>query len=121
MFPFGVGVRVLRAVRVPDPYGGPDVLDWDQDPNAVAVHPGCHVFATMGTEDPAAGRVDREEQTITIRGLTPGADVDEKDRVEVLAGEYAGMWEVVGRPQRWAHPFTGWTPGTVIECVGVTG
>lgn len=30
-------------------------------------------------------------------------------------------WEVIGLPQPWSSPFTGWTPGSVIRIQRVTG
>lgn len=49
--------------------------------------------------------------------LPDGADVQATDRA-IVRGQ---TWEVVGDPQQWQSPFTGWCPGVPVALRRVTG
>jgi hypothetical protein len=49
--------------------------------------------------------------------LPDGADVQAVDRVRVRGAD----WEVVGDPQAWQSPYSGWRPGTPVALRRVTG
>lgn len=113
-FPHGETVTRLRAAAVEDPYSGEDTApDWD---NAAELDiEGCAFSPGNSLEPLEVGR-----SAVLTRPQVyapPGADVLSGDRLVVRGDTY----EVVGRPQDWRSPFTGWQPGLVIELELVEG
>lgn len=108
-FPYGETVTVLTAATATDPYSGEPVASWDLAPDEFEV-PNVAV-ALGGTLEPVeAGRnaVDSDFDLF----FPPDAVVSAQNRV-VVRGLTC---EVAGRPFLWSNPFTGWTPGLVVQC-----
>lgn len=106
-FPFGESVDFVRAgVRVDDYSGQPVRDDWSA-PEVVlsataAVAPG-------GSSEPRG--LDRDPVDADLDLLfAERVDVDRSWRVQ-LRGE---LWDVVGRPDLYRNPWTGWE-GTVVK------
>ena len=109
MFPYGQTVTRLRRGTVVDPYSGqPTLADWDAA-DEVEI-PGCAVAPVSATEAPT---VDRDKLT-TLRTLYGpfGVDIKAEDRIRTADGD---LWNVIGDPEPWQHPMTGWEPGTVTH------
>lgn len=112
MFAAGETVVRVRAPLVEDRYGNL-VRDWEQAERLDI--PGCGVAPRTSDEETEQGRQG------VIVGIAvyapPGTDVSPHDRVEVR-GE---VFEVVGEVADWRSPFTGWTPGIVVNLSRMEG
>lgn len=110
MIPFGHGETVtrVRAARVSDRYNSENVeYDWD-DTTDVPIQ-GCGV-ALSSTVDPLLDARQAVDSDFTVFAPS-GSDINPDDRLVVRDLEC----EVVGRPFDWSNPFTGWTPGMVVQ------
>ncbi|MAE64152.1 MAG: hypothetical protein CMJ18_07735 [Phycisphaeraceae bacterium] len=107
MFAHGETVTRLRGTAVVDPYSGePTSTDWSA-PDSLAI-PGC-AFNPGGSLEPV--EAGRTPVVTTPEVYAPtGSDVLSGDRLVVRGLTF----DVVGRPQDWRSPFTGWAPGLVI-------
>lgn len=107
MFPHGQTVTRLRRGVIVDPYSQREQLgDWSE-PDELSI-PGCAVAPVSSAEAPT---VDRDKLT-TLRTLYApfGADIQAEDRIRTTDG---AVWNVIGHPESWHHPMSGWKPGTV--------
>lgn len=109
MFPFGETITIVRLAPPTFPTMG--------DAPAVATSTdidNCAVWPTQTTEL----IVGQDTVTWDLDLVVPfGTDVRSDDQVE-----YEGVtYDIVGRPQPWRSPFTGSTPGTVINLKSSTG
>lgn len=108
MFPYGETVTVLTAGFDEDPYSGDLEQSWEWSPSEVEV---ANVGVASGgsTEPLEAGRnaVDSDFDLF----FPADAEVSSDNRV-VVRGLTC---DVVGRPFLWRNPFTGWTPGLVVN------
>lgn len=107
IFAFGEPVTVQTAGTTSDPYSGVDGPSWDTV--TVVLVPG------VGVEPrPSAEPVQDARNSVTS-GFTlyfpPGVEVTPKNRVLVRGRQY----DVLGEPAEWVNPFTGWTPGAVVQ------
>ena len=108
-FPHGETVTVQTAGTVTDPYSGQPVPSWDV-PLAAEVPVENVGVADGGSLEPLQ---DARNAVVSDYDLLfpPTAVVTSSNRV-VVRGE---VCEVVGRPFLWRNPFTGWTPGLVVQ------
>lgn len=114
MFAFGETVTRVRGAAVDDPYSGEDSsYDWDAADELDI--PGCGVAAGL-TTDPNMDARDMVVSDFTIYA-PPATEVFPSDRV-IVRGL---VCEVVGRPFEWRSPYTGWTPGVVVQANVVEG
>lgn len=114
MFAFGETVTRVRGVTVDDPYSGEDTaFDWDAATELDI--PGCGVAAGP-TTDPNFDARDMVVSDFTVYAPA-GTEVFPSDRVIVRGF----ACEVVGRPFEWRSPYTGWTPGVVVQANVVEG
>lgn len=114
MFAFGETVTRLRGVAVDDPYSDEDTaFDWDAADELDI--PGCGVAAGT-TTDPNLDARDMVVSDFTVYAPA-GTEVFPSDRVIVRGF----ICEVVGRPFEWRSPYTGWTPGVVVQANVVEG
>lgn len=108
MFPYGETVTVQSAAIETDPYSGEDSLVWDdfpaeEDVEGVAVADGGSLEPLTEARNP----VDSDFDLF----FPPDAVVTAQNRV-VVRGL---VCDVAGRPFLWRNPFTGWTPGLVVQ------
>ncbi len=108
MFPHGETVTRLRAATTVDPYSQESSADWSQPP-AELDFPGCAVAAS-GSSEPLQTAREAVDSDFDVF-MPADADVTPQDRL-VVRGL---VCEVVGRPFVWSSPFTGWTPGLVVQ------
>lgn len=116
---YGPTLRVWRGSRVDDGYshGGqePDAeVSWDTPTRIGPDQPHRPVALESAVEEPKTGA-----PLVLVEKLTAymwyGTDVTQLDRVEIIGGPYAGMYEVDGLPAHWESPYTGEQPGTVVH------
>lgn len=115
MFPHGETVTVLTAGYVEDPYSDELSQSWDDvSPTEVDV-------AGVGVEPRPSGEPSQEARHAVVSGFTlylpTGTVVTPQNRIVVRGGTY----EVLGEPAEWVNPFTGWTPGVVVQVERVDG
>jgi len=107
MFPHGETVTVLTAGAVTDPYSGEESADWstptEVDVPQVGVEP-------RPSDEPAQDARNAVTSGFTLY-LPASAPVTAASRVRVRGGVY----DVIGEPAAWLSPFTGWTPGIVVQ------
>jgi hypothetical protein len=118
MLPFGETVTRLRGVSVSDPYSGDTVTDWTS-PDELPV-PGVAVEPTTeAATQTRNAQTERRQQITTGYRLycPPAADIAAGDRVRVRGRNH----RVVGEPDDWRSPFTGWAPGLVVTLERVEG
>lgn len=115
LFPFGETVEVLKAGWVEDPFSGELVLDWSQ-PSVHPVPVPVAVYASMVAESNEPGAIMTPLLVLsTLTVFMPyETDVQEVDRVRILTGSFASLYEVKA-VKKWRHPMTGWTPGTEVR------
>ena len=108
-FPHGEPVTVLTAGFDDDPYSTDLTRSWEWTPSEVVVE-GVAVAPGGSTEPLEVGRnaVDSDFDL-----FMPADAVVTHDNRVVVRGLTC---DVVGRPFRWSSPFTGWTPGLVVQC-----
>ncbi len=108
MFAFGETVTRLRATPIEDPYSDDETeLDWEFPSELDIDH--CAVAAGGSTEPVVTAReaVDSDFDVY----MPAGVDVTAQDRLRIRGL----VCEVAGRPFTWSSPFTGWTPGLVVQ------
>lgn len=113
-FPHGETVTRLRGTATGDPYSGENsAVSWT-DPDELDIE-GCAFNPGVSTEP----LQDARNAVITRPEVyaPPDADVEAGDRLVVRGDTY----EVVGNPQDWRSPFTGWQPGLAIQLELVEG
>jgi len=107
MFAYGEEVAVLEAAESTDEYGN-TVESWDA-PTTVAFVQG------VGVEPRPSGETFIDSRNAVTSGFTlympAGVTVQPEHRVAVR-GE---VWAVQGDPAEWRNPFTGWSPGSVVQ------
>lgn len=107
-FPFGVTVTLItRAVTGQDNYGN----DIYGETTSTVVG----AFAPAGSSELVQGQdtvIDRP----TVY-LPSGTDVSAVDAVQINGDRY----QVVGTPNDWSSPFTGWAAGVEVRLEKVTG
>lgn len=108
MFAHGESVTVLSAGLDEDPYSGEFTPSWEWAPTETVVS-GVAVALGGSLEPLEAGRsaVDSDFDLF----FPPDAVVTSDNRVVVRGLEC----DVAGRPFLWRSPFTGWTPGLVVQ------
>lgn len=110
MFAHGETVTILTAGLDQDLYSEDSTPSWEWAPTELDV-PNVGVAPGGSFEPLEAGRnaVDSDfDLFITDTAVV----VAPENRVRVRGLEC----EVVGRPFLWSNPFTGWTPGLVVQC-----
>lgn len=108
-FAFGETIALITAGTVTDPYSGEPSESWaDEDVTSVDV-PGVGV-ANGGSTEPLLDARNSVESDYDLF-FPPTATVTRLQRVVVRGN----MCDVVGRPFLWRNPFTGWTPGLVVQ------
>lgn len=112
--PNGETITRLRATAVEDPYSGEATdLDWT-DPDELAI-PGVAIEPVAASEQVTDGS---EQLTIDARLYIPyQADVLPLDRLMVRGAEFT----VQGSRLDWRNPYSGDTPGSVLEVRRVAG
>jgi hypothetical protein len=107
MFPFGETVTVLTAGTTTDPYSTESTDDWT-NPTSLEV-PGVAV-EPKPTGEPLE---DARHRVVSGYTLYFPADVfpTPQQRVVVRGATY----EIDGESAVWRSPFTGWTPGNVVQ------
>jgi hypothetical protein len=116
-FPFGRTVTVWREVQ--NRFG-------DETVTEERTMSGCALYPTGSTEggDTArgGGEVGGDRSTLIVSELTmlcpPGSGITATHRVRLPDGS---VWRVVGQPNSWLHPMTGWTPGEQVNLQRVQG
>lgn len=112
--PHGETVTRLRAIAASNVYSGQsDKLNWtspdELDITGVAIEP------TSSRETPEVGS---DTLTVDLRLYVPyQVDIQPLDRVVVRGGTYT----VEGARLDWRNPFTGDTPGSVLDVRRVAG
>ena len=109
MWSNGVTVKVLRIP--PQPSGRK--RDRFGDSAGFQAH---HRITNVAVEwnnstEPDAGERELVQSDVTLY-CPAGTDILASDRVELPDGD---EYFVVGKPQRWQSPFTGWKPGVVVQ------
>lgn len=106
-FPHGETVTILTPTQVADPYSGETSDDWsaptETDVYGVAVEP-------RPSSEPTQDARNAVTSGFTLY-LPPGTAVTPTNRVRVRGNDYG----VLGEPAEWRNPFTGWTPGLVVQ------
>jgi hypothetical protein len=110
MFVHGETVTVLTAGEVVDPYSGDSVEDWDSPTEVIVNRVAVAMGGSLGSSEPLQDARNQVESDFDLL-FPPSATVTAQDRV-VVRGLTC---EVVGRPFLWRNPFTGWTPGLVVQ------
>lgn len=112
--PHGETVTRLRATASANPYSGEsDSLDWN-DPDELTIT-GVAVEPTSTRELPEVGS---DTLTIDFRLYVPyQADILPQDRLVVRGDTYS----VEGSRLDWRNPYTGDTPGSVLDVRRVAG
>jgi hypothetical protein len=113
--PTGETVTVLDGTATGQDVSGNDTQTWA----VKAVYDDVPVAPSDANG--TGGNEFTDGRDTVIAGLTiylpDGADVAAVDRV-IARGE---TWDVVGQPQDWLSPFTGWRPGRAVALQRVTG
>jgi hypothetical protein len=114
-FPFGETVALITAGTVTDPYSDEDAESWaDEDVSSVDV-PG------VGVEPRPSGEPLEDARNRVTSGFTlyfpPSVTPTPFQRVVVRGKTY----KILGETAVWKNPFTGWTPGNVVQCELVEG
>ena len=117
-FPHGQSVIVHRPTLSTDPFSGEQEKSWVGA--TATLFERVAVWPRTSADLPEAPRPDLVVTGIAA-SLPYGAAVDESDRVEVLGGPYVGMWEVDGIPAHRSSPFSGWSPGCVVNLIRAEG
>lgn len=83
---------------------------------------GCFVDYASSTEDgglsSGMGESRSETVTSTVTVFMPtGSDVTNHDTLMLVDGS---RWRVNGRPKRFVHPVTGWTPSVEVTATQIT-
>lgn len=106
-YPFGQTIHVLDGSGANTRYGEP-AWNWP----VKATYEKCAVGprdANASTGNEATFQQDTVEEGKTVYG-PPGMNVSSVDRIRVDDVDY----DVVGDPQSWPSPYTGWNPGTLV-------
>lgn len=108
MFAHGETVEVLTAGETVDPYSGEPSESWaPEDVTPVIV-------VGVGVEPRPSSEPVQDARNAVTSGFTlymPPIDLTSKQRIRVR-GE---VYNVLGQPAAWRNPFTGWTPGLVVQ------
>lgn len=113
MFAHGESVTVLTAGTVTDPYSGDASLSWD-NPTELNV-------SGVGVEPRPSDEPVQNARHAVVSGFTlyfpTGTVIGPQNRVVVRGGTY----DVLGEAADWRNPFTGWTPGLVVQVERTAG
>lgn len=90
---------------------------------------GGWLIAPANTTEQADGTRDSSTLELDAYGGPAQADIRPGDRVYLADDPRLNTggqpvpppWQVVGWPQRWGNPLTGWEPGNVVRLRRVTG
>lgn len=112
--PFGETVERLRATAITDPYSGElTELSWDS-PDELAID-------YVAVEPRPSSEPLEDARNAVVSGYTLymeyGSDITSADRVRVRGVVY----EVEGEVAPWRNPFTGHTPGLVVQAYRKAG
>lgn len=112
IFPFGVTVTLVRRVLSSsrDEYGNDAYTEVSSDV------PGVPVWAS-GMSEITQGRDTVISDLTAFLTLPAGVDVASIDKVRVDGNDY----EVVGQPNDFPSPLTGFDPGVLVQLRRVTG
>jgi hypothetical protein len=116
----GFAVRVLRGTAEADPYAhggsgaGDSELNWDSPTQVGPVQQPVPVAPENVAEAPTPGAPLLLEERLTAY-LAYGTDISARDRLEILDGPYAGVYEVDGLPAHYLNPFTAWQAGCAVH------
>lgn len=115
---FTVAVEVLSPTLETSDYSNRPTLSWSNP--TVTHYSGVVIYAGTAVEDPGAATPYLAIDKLTA--IFPyGSPVKRTDRVRVLAGPYAGTYDVDGRPAHWRTPWSGWEAGTEVRLTEVAG
>lgn len=114
-----VDVVHLKPGVVRNEMSGEDEPSWSVPP-VETPYAGLIWWPEMSSESPTPDR-PLYVMTALVVSFPFGSPVAPGDRVRLLTGPYAGLWEVDGRPAHWASPYEDWTPGASVRLVEVTG
>lgn len=106
-FPHGETVTLLAPGTIADPYSGDTADDWttltETPIHGVAVEP-------RPSQEPVQDARNAVTSGYTLY-VPAGAQIAPRDRVRVRGEVYS----ILGEPAEWISPFTGWTPGIVVQ------
>lgn len=108
-FPRGETVTIQTAGTVSDPYSGEPEASWNVPPIEVDVD--NVAVALGGSLEPV--EVGRNAVDSDFDLFLPADAVVTFDNRVVVRGL---VCDVAGRPFLWSSPFSGWTPGLVVQC-----
>jgi hypothetical protein len=113
-YPFGETVQVLD--------GSVGAVNYDGDTRTWPVKATySNVPVAPADANGTGGNEYTDGRDTVIIGLTAylpdGATIAATDRLSVRGD----LWEVVGQPQPWQSPYTGWRPGIPVALRRVTG
>lgn len=106
-FPYGESIAVLTAGTKADPYSGETTEDWS---TATEVTIGGVAVEPRPSQEPTQDARNAVTSGYTLY-LPAGSQIDAQSRVRVRGEVYA----VLGDPAAWTNPFTGWSPGLVVQ------
>lgn len=107
-FLYGEIVQFLSGGTATDPYSGDTVYDdWDNPTTVLTLSGGIEPIAS---DEPLQD--GRQSVIVGYRLYLPGAQAVMPWWRALVRGE---VFNVDGRPAVWYNPFTGWSPGTVVQ------
>ncbi|MBA3781013.1 MAG: hypothetical protein H0X12_04060 [Nocardioides sp.] len=113
MFAHGETVEILTATQVADPYSGSTTDDWSA--------PTSELVYGVGVEPRPSPEATENARNATVDGYTLYMPADTaitaQNRVIVRGKTYL----VDGDAADWRNPYTGWTPGLVVQCKRIEG
>lgn len=105
-FPYAEEVGILSPASRIDPYSGDPVDDWStttEVPELAAVEP-------RPSSEPV-----QDARNAVISGFTLYLPADSTVTAHKKVGVRGQVYDVLGEPALWRNPFTGWTPGLVVQ------
>ncbi len=122
-YPFGETVTRLRGVPAASPYSQ-DAVEFDftsaaeLDIDGVAVAPAGNLASSASaSRNPVEEDRHPVQDGFVLYFADPVELVPVQDRIRVRGGSY----RIVGRPEDWTSPLSGWSPGTVVNVRRVVG
>ena len=110
MFPHGETVVIVTAGTDADPYSGDTATTGSEfEVSGVGVADG-------GSTEPLQDARNSVEADYDLY-LPPDAEVARTSQIRVRGD----LCDVVGKPFLWRSPFTGWTPGLVVQVKFASG
>jgi hypothetical protein len=118
-FPYGETVTVLTAATKVDRYSNQGEPSWDLTPTEADIE-GCglepRVVGEGGSAEPLLDARNAVTSGWTVY-MPAGTAVNARNRIRVRGETY----DVLGEPQVWKSPLTGWEPGIIIQAVRTGG